>query len=75
MCTSVGYFNKREIIVKSATRVKTHKLLHTGLQTSYYKSVRKLSASCVCTACSMFMRQVWNNLLTTCNNFDGIMAR
>jgi hypothetical protein len=38
----------------------------TSLQTSCYKSVQKLSTSCVRTACSQLLEQVWNKLLTTC---------
>jgi hypothetical protein len=41
--------------------------LVTGLKTSCYKSVHKLSTSCVCTACSQFvvtsLEQAVNNLL------------
>ncbi len=45
----------------------------TGLPASCFKSVYKLSASCVRTAVPMLLQQVWNNLLTTCNKFDGII--
>ena len=38
-----------------------------------YKSVHKLSTSCVRTACSQLLEQVWNKLLTTCNKLDGII--
>ena len=44
-----------------------------GLQTSCYKSVHKFSASCVRTACSMLLQQVWNKLWTICNKIDGII--
>jgi hypothetical protein len=44
----------------------------TGLQTSCYKSVHKLFTSCVRTACSQLLEQVWKKLLTTCNKLDGI---
>jgi hypothetical protein len=43
----------------------------TDLEISCYKSVHKLSTSCIRTACSQFLRQVWNKLLTTCNKLDG----
>jgi hypothetical protein len=49
-----------------ATHVKNAQVV-TGLQTSCYKSVHKLSTSCVRTACSQLLEQVWNKLLTTCN--------
>ena len=45
----------------------------TGLQTSFYKSVHKLSTSYVPTACSQLLQQVWNKLLTTCSKLDGII--
>jgi hypothetical protein len=35
----------------------------TGLQTSCYKSVHKLSTNCVRTACSQLLKQVWSKLL------------
>jgi hypothetical protein len=54
------------------THVKTPQVV-TGLQTSCYKSVHKLSTSCVRTACSQLLEQVWNKLLTTCNKLDGII--
>jgi hypothetical protein len=37
---------------------------------SCYKSVHKLSTSCVRTACSQLLEQVWNKL---CNKLDGII--
>jgi hypothetical protein len=43
----------------------------TGLQTSCYKSVHKLSTSCIHTACSQLLQQVCNKLLTICNKLDG----
>jgi hypothetical protein len=46
---------------------------HIRLQTSCYKFVHKLSTSCVLTACSQLLQQVWNKLLTTCNKLDGII--
>jgi hypothetical protein len=45
----------------------------TGLQTSCYKSVHKLSTSCVRTACSQLLQHVWNKLLITCSKLDGII--
>jgi L-ribulose-5-phosphate 3-epimerase UlaE len=42
------------------THVK-HTQVVIGLQTSCYKSIHKLSTSCV----------RWNKLLTTCNKLDG----
>jgi hypothetical protein len=54
-----------ELTVRLYTRKKAQVV--TGLQTSYYKSVHKLSTSCVRTAC-MFplvatsLEQVVNNL-------------
>jgi hypothetical protein len=41
----------------SLSRMYTHKNAQvvTGLQTSCYKSVQKLSTSCVCTACSQLL--------------------
>jgi hypothetical protein len=47
----------------------------TGLQTSCYKSVHKLSTSCVRTACSQLLEQVWNKLLATCNKLDVIISK
>ncbi len=45
----------------------------TGLQKSY-KSVHKLSASCVRTASwNLLQLQVWYKLLTTCYKVDGII--
>ena len=62
------------------THVKTPKLLQvckqvvTSLQTSCYKSVHTLLlSSCVRTACSQLLEQVWNKMLTTCNKLDGII--
>jgi hypothetical protein len=46
----------------------------TGLQTSSNKSIHKLSTSCVRTACSQLLEQVWNkldalsDLLQDCSN-------
>ena len=60
----------------------TNKLLPicSHLQTSCYQSVHiykqvvtKLSTSCLRTACSQLLEQVWNKLLTTCNKLDGII--
>ena len=45
----------------------------TNPQTSCYKSVHKLSTSCVRIACSQLLQQVWNELLTICNKLDGII--
>jgi hypothetical protein len=58
-----------------ATTHVTHKNAQvvTGLQTSCYKAVHKLSTSCVRTACSQLLEQVWNKLSTTCNKLDGII--
>ena len=36
-----------------------------------FASVYKLLTKCVCTFCSKWSEQVWNRLLTTCNNLDG----
>ena len=51
-----------------STHVKTHKFV-TGLQTSCYTSVHKLSTSCARTACSQFvvtsLKQAVNNLRPT----------
>ena len=52
---------------------KNAQLVVTDLQTSCYKAVHKLSTSCVHTACSQLLEQVWNKLLTTCNKLDGII--
>ena len=49
---NVGY----EVIPKDYTRTNVHKTqVVTGLQTSCYKSVHKLSTSCVRTACSQLL--------------------
>jgi hypothetical protein len=55
------------------TYTRTNAQVVTSLQTSCYKSVHKLSTSCVSTACSQLLEQVWNKLLTTCNKLDGII--
>ena len=51
---------------KSAAGNKSAKQVVTNLQTSCYKSVHKLSTSCVRTACSQFvvtsLKQAVNNL-------------
>jgi hypothetical protein len=44
-----------------------------GLQTSCYKSVHKLSTSCVRTACSQLLQQDCNKLLTNWNTLDGVI--
>ena len=46
----------------------------TGLPTSCYKSVHKLSTSCVPAACShVVLQQVWYKLLTVCNKLVDII--
>ncbi len=50
-----------------------HVRVVTSLQTSYYKSVRKLSASTFTLLVPMLLEQVSNKLLTTCYKLDGII--
>ena len=52
----------------------THKLLQVWKQVVTNLFTRhKLSASCVRTACSMLLQQVWYKLLTVCNKLDDII--
>jgi hypothetical protein len=64
------YQNSQSIARPGYTRKNAQVV--TSLQTSCYKSVHKLSTSCVRTACSQLLEQVWNELLTTCNKLGGI---
>jgi hypothetical protein len=62
----------------SSTHVKTHKLFIQVCKQVVTKFVHKLlavslSTSCVGTACSQLLEQVWNKLLTTCNKLDRII--
>ena len=50
--------------------LKTHNLFFLQ-KTICNKSVHKLLKSCVRTACSKLLKQVWNKLLTTWNKLDG----
>ena len=45
------------------------------LQTGCNKSVHKLLASCVHTACSKLLKQVGTKLLTTCNKHVGLATQ
>ena len=45
----------------------------TTRKTSCYKSVHKLSTSCVRTVCSQLLQHICNKLLRTCNKLDGII--
>ena len=59
--------------VGKSTHVKTHKLLQVVKQVVTNMS-NKLSTSCVRTACSQLLQQIWIKLLTTCNKLDGIIG-
>ena len=47
----------------------------TNLETNCDKSVHKLLTSCVRTACSKLLEQIWYNLLPTCYQLDGTIIR
>jgi hypothetical protein len=66
-------FIRRILAASNATKTIDNAQVVTGLQTICYKSVHKLSTSCVRTACSQLLQQVWNKLLTTCNKLDSII--
>ena len=62
----------RNIAYASNVYTRKNAQVETNLQRNYSnKSVPKLFASCVRTACSKLLKQSWNKLLTTCNKLDG----
>ena len=65
LCSSAGMYSTANSVIDMPMKKVSQKVTNT--QTGCNKSVHKLLKSCVRTASSKLLEQVWNKLLIICN--------